>query len=151
MVEYFHKDFLWPHVELLLMDIPTLKLDPELKTGNESVDLQHHFFAELINRVSANLLESQDHDYRKRLLSELEKYAVFHFTSEENIAYSYKIECLRKHQERHAELLNELNTHVNDLLSGRYSTDDFILFLCNWFVGHTMYEDCKFFNGECPY
>jgi hemerythrin len=133
------------------MNLHKLKIDPEFKTGNVSVDLQHQYFSELINRISVALLETNDDDYRKRLLSELVKYGTFHFTSEENIAFSCNIKGLRKHQERHEELLKELNAHINDLLSGRYSTGDFIGFLCDWFAGHTMHEDYKLFKGVNPY
>jgi len=79
------------------------------------------------------------------------KYADFHFTSEENVAISCDLQPLQKHQERHKELLSELNMHVNDLLSGRYSTDKFIGFLHDWFAGHTIYEDRRLFKRENPY
>lgn len=130
-----------------------MSLDPakwarDYTTGNESVDLQHQYFAKLINRICADLHASNDTKYKKRLLDELVKYARFHFTSEENIAYSLGLEGLGRHHERHHELLDEIDTHIDDLLIGKYSTDDFVNFLVEWFYGHTVYEDTRFFLGD---
>lgn len=124
-----------------------LTLIPERKTGNAAVDSQHQFFADLINRISENLLVTKDHDYKEKLLSELIKYGTFHFTSEENIAFSRKLKGLHRHRERHLELIDELEHSIQKLLLGGCSTDDFIKFLHDWFIGHTMYEDHNLFKS----
>lgn len=125
-----------------------LKWQDGFATKNESVDLQHHYFVDLINRISTTLRETDDRKLHKKLFLEIVKYADFHFTSEENIAFTCKLPGLQKHHERHAELLDELKHHIEDLLAGSYSADDFTSFLINWFTGHTVYEDKKFFQGE---
>ena len=84
-------------------------------------------------------------EYRKKLLDELTKYARFHFTSEENIAFDLKLDGLNGHHERHIELLAELDMHINDLFSRKYTTEEFVNFLLQWFIGHTVYEDTKLF------
>ena len=65
-----------------------LEWESDFETGNEYVDLQHRFFVDLINRVGANFKKTDDVVYIEKLISELRKYADFHFTSEENIATS---------------------------------------------------------------
>lgn len=130
-----------------------MRLDPvnwkkEYSTGNESVDYQHQYFAKLINRISDNLLETNDLEYRKRLLYELTKYAQFHFTSEENIAYSLELKGINKHHERHMELLEEIRHHSKELFVGKYTTEAFVEFLFHWFIGHTIYEDTSFFSEK---
>ena len=122
---------------------------PSYTTGNKAVDFQHQCFVDLINRISKSLLETEDEKYREKLLIELIKYAEFHFTSEENLAFlDNKIEGLHVHHKRHMELLEELCCHTKDLMKDHYSAEEFIRFLINWFVGHTVYEDCAFFLGE---
>ncbi|MET0118472.1 MAG: hemerythrin domain-containing protein [Sedimenticola sp.] len=132
------------------MAISTLTWKPEYTTGNESVDHQHQYFTELINRVCASLERSDDEAYRRRLLMELVKYGEFHFCSEENIAYELGLKGQPVHRDRHREMLSELNDHVEDLLAGRYTVARFADFLHNWFAGHTIYEDTAFFlqGGE---
>ncbi len=125
-----------------------LKWQEGFATRNESVDLQHHYFVDLINRVSTTIRETDDPGVHKRLFLEIIKYADFHFTSEENIVLTCKLPGLQRHHDRHAELLEELKHHTEDLLAGSYTADDFIQFLTNWFTGHTIYEDGKMFHGK---
>jgi len=123
-----------------------LEWESEFETGNEYVDLQHRFFVDLLNRVGINFRETDDAAYAEKLISELRKYADFHFTSEENIATSCNLQGVSAHHQRHLELLEEFNHHAEDLKKGLITVDQFLGFLTDWFVGHTVYEDQKFFN-----
>jgi len=123
-----------------------LEWESEFETGNEYVDLQHRFFVDLLNRVGINFRETDDAAYTEKLISELRKYADFHFTSEENIATSCNLQGVSAHHQRHLELLEEFNHHAEDLKKGLITVDQFLGFLTDWFVGHTVYEDQKFFN-----
>ena len=123
-----------------------LEWQKDFETGNEYVDLQHRYFVDLIKRVSMNFKESDDDAYKERLINELRKYAEFHFTSEENIATSCKLPGVRGHHERHQELLEEFNHHAADLSNGSLTVNQFLNFLTDWLIGHTLYEDQKFLN-----
>ena len=116
------------------------------ETGNAVVDLQHRYFVDLINRVARSFKETDDDAYKERLISELRKYADFHFTSEENIATSCRLAGVSGHHQRHLELLAEFNHHAADLKNGFQTVDQFLDFLTDWFVGHTVYEDQKLFQ-----
>ena len=118
----------------------------DFETGNEYVDLQHRYFVDLINRVGINFRETNDVVYKEKLISELRKYADFHFTSEENIATSCNLSGISSHHQRHLELLEEFNHHAEDLNKGLKKVDEFLGFLTDWFAGHTIYEDQKLFK-----
>ena len=124
-----------------------LEWESDFETGNEYVDLQHRYFADLINRVGVNFRETDDAAYKEKLISELRKYADFHFTSEENIATSCNLPAVSRHHQRHLELLEEFNHHAEDLKNGVKTVDEFLGFLTDWFMGHTIYEDQKFFKS----
>ena len=113
------------------------------ETGNEEIDLQHHYFVGLINRIHNNFKHSTDKDHQQRLLTELLKYADFHFTSEENIAFSLNSPELTTHNQRHAELLEETKKHALELQQGEITIDQFVMYLYQWFSGHTIHEDRK--------
>jgi hemerythrin len=119
----------------------------DFATGNEYVDLQHRYFVDLINRVEINFRETNDVVYKKKLITELRKYADFHFTSEENIATACNLTGIISHHQRHLELLEEFNHHAEDLNRGLTTVDEFLGFLTDWFVGHTIYEDQKLFKA----
>ena len=125
-----------------------IEWESNFETGNEIVDSQHRYFVDLINRVGLNFKETDDDAYKERLISELRKYADFHFTSEENIATASKLPGISSHHQRHAELLEEFNQHAADLKNGSQTVDDFLNFLTDWFIGHTVYEDQKLFHSN---
>ena len=119
----------------------------DYETGNEYVDLQHRYFLDLIKRVGINFNETNDAVYKEKLIIELRKYADFHFTSEENIATSCNLPGVSGHHQRHIELLEEFNHHAADLNKGLKAADDFLDFLTDWLIGHTIYEDKKLFKA----
>ena len=121
-----------------------LEWESEFETGNEYVDLQHRYFVDLIKRVGVSFRQTDDDAYKEKLISELRKYADFHFTSEENIATSMGLPGVMAHHHRHQELLEEFNHHAQDLKKGTTTVDQFVDFLTNWFIGHTVYEDQEF-------
>ena len=55
------------------------------ETGVEDIDLQHHYFLNLINHIADAIREKKEHSYIEALVSELEAYAKFHFKSEERM------------------------------------------------------------------
>ncbi|MDJ0984457.1 MAG: hemerythrin family protein [Desulfobacterales bacterium] len=125
-----------------------IEWESNFETGNDIVDAQHRYFVDLINRVAINFRETDDGAYKDRLVSELRKYADFHFTSEENIATSYRLTGIAGHHQRHVELLEEFNHHAADLKNGQLTVDSFLDFLTDWFIGHTVYEDQKLFHSN---
>ena len=126
-----------------------LEWESDFETGNEYVDLQHRYFLNLIARIRKKFKESNDVDYKRKLIIELKKYAEFHFTSEENIATSHNLpEAISSHHQRHLELLEEFDHNAEDLDKDLKSIDDFLGFLTDWFIGHTIYEDQKLFKKE---
>jgi hemerythrin len=76
----------------------------------------------------------------------LRKYADFHFTSEENMATSCNLPGVSWHHQRHCELLEEFNHHAEELNKSLKTVGEFLGFLTDWFVGHTIYEDQKLFK-----
>jgi len=123
-----------------------LEWESNFETGNENVDLQHRFFVDLLNRIGEEFREADDAAYTEKLISELRKYADFHFTSEENIATSLNLSGVNSHHQRHLELLEEFNHHAEDLNKGLITVAQFLNFLTDWFIGHTIYEDQTLFN-----
>jgi hemerythrin len=123
-----------------------LEWESDFETGNEDVDLQHRYFLDLINRIRKSFSESNDIAYKEKLIIELRKYADFHFTSEENIATFCNLSGVSGHHQRHLELLEEFKHHAEDLANGLKTIDQFLGFLTDWFVGHTIYEDKTLFK-----
>lgn len=118
------------------MQVYTLEWKAEYETGVEEIDLQHRYFMSLINRLSAELDSCEDANYRRRLLDELAKYAVFHFTSEENMMFKFGYAGLERQRLLHLELIDQLSWRMQST-----AYDDLFAFLVSWFVHHTVEED----------
>jgi hemerythrin-like metal-binding protein len=125
-----------------------LKWVSEFEIGNEYVDLQHRHFLDLITRIRKNFRETNDDDYKRKLIIELHKYADFHFTSEENIAFSLDLPRIESHRQLHLQLLEELNQNAENLDKGLKTIDEFLEFITDWFLVHTQHEDRKFFKKD---
>lgn len=118
----------------------------EYELGVEDIDLQHHYFANLINRLSRDFEQVHDEVLRLSLLAELNAYARFHFVSEENLMARASYPGLAQHRAQHLRLIDELS-HREGRLVLRRGDDDaapVLDFLVQWFLGHTMHEDRQF-------
>jgi len=112
--------------------------------GIEEIDLQHHYFLDLINRLAGELTVAEDPHYRQALFKELGAYAHFHFISEENIVYRAGYAALNEHKGHHDLLVDRLNVHKLEFEEGRIRAEEIIDFLLLWFIKHTLGEDKKF-------
>ena len=111
--------------------------------GNQSIDKEHQIFAELINKLIQAEVENRENDYLDRIILEIQKYAEFHFVSEENYMLDVEFPGLKNHQKQHSMLLEEFNLALNYLELEQKSYTDFISFLLAWFKGHTVAQDKK--------
>lgn len=118
------------------------------RTGNHEVDLQHEYFASLINRLAGEIALTDSKAHKARLLNELKLYAQFHFTSEENLIHRDHPEHLVRHREIHLDLLDRLANEILRVGEDDTNTEELLSFLCDWFVQHTVREDRRVFNPE---
>jgi hemerythrin-like metal-binding protein len=118
----------------------------DYEIGLEDIDLQHHFFFNLINRLAKELQQTKDVQYRIDLINELNAYAKFHFISEENIMRKSNYPDFLIHKFDHLNLIEKLSNKENRL----FLTDEdseavaVINFLREWFLNHTRNVDRKF-------
>lgn len=119
---------------------------PEYEIGIEDIDLQHHFFLNLINRLGKEIEESKNLSYRAALIEELNAYGRFHFISEENMMLKAGYPKFTKHKALHLELLDQLSTRGNmlSLNNSNKAAPEILNFLIDWFLKHTMIEDRLF-------
>lgn len=91
------------------MDENIIKWKPEYNTGIERIDFEHRIFLELVNSFKYAIDKNRPNEELVRILTEIEKYAEFHFISEENCMFLINYPVLKEHQIQHFELLERLN------------------------------------------
>ena len=114
--------------------------------GVEDIDMQHHYFLRLINRLSEEIDKTAKLDQKISLINELKAYASFHFISEENIMAQYEYPLLAEHKQHHLMLLDQLSSKgaMLEMHMSREDFDNIINFLATWFTQHTVKEDRLF-------
>jgi len=111
--------------------------------GSEQIDNEHKVFVEIIGRIHDAVLKEKSTDDIKRLIRELETYAVFHFVSEENIMIDSEFPGVEEHKKEHKELLKTLDSKIKKITSREEDPNTLVYFLINWFVEHTSSRDLK--------
>lgn len=115
----------------------------EYSIGILRVDYQHKYFLELINWLGENLYLTDDLAMRQRYVEEVVRYAKFHFISEENFMCAIGYGEMEAHKALHTQLIERLNYHILRLELNREDLPEFITFLEEWFINHTVNEDKK--------
>ena len=111
--------------------------------GHARIDFEHQIFVDLIVRIHDAAKSGEDKDYLQRLLYELRKYAEFHFISEENIMYAIHYPEYEAHKLLHHKLLERYSQKTIEIELEEQTIDDFLTFLKDWFINHTLKEDSK--------
>jgi hemerythrin-like metal-binding protein len=125
---------------------PPIVWQPAFDLGVEDIDLQHHYFANLINRLALDFRTVQDASLRLSMLAELNAYARFHFVSEENLMARAAYPGLAAHRAHHLRLIDELSHREGRMILATDASDagPVLAFLVQWFMGHTRHEDRQF-------
>ena len=114
--------------------------------GIEDIDFQHHYFLNLINRLSEELNVVTSAERQAALIAELNAYARFHFISEENIMAKAGYPELESHRQLHLDLIRQLNSReaLLKIEKSPQRADEVIEFLSQWFLHHTTGDDRRF-------
>ncbi|HEX5743255.1 MAG TPA: hemerythrin domain-containing protein [Flavobacteriaceae bacterium] len=116
--------------------------DLKFETGIPRIDLEHKIFLELFNSYRVAILKNKDDSELNKIINVIEKYAEFHFTSEETFMAEIKYPGLNNHQHLHFDLLEKLNIakHKSN------NSLEFLQFAFDWFSHHTTHEDKSISN-----
>ncbi|MCK5679472.1 bacteriohemerythrin [bacterium] len=113
---------------------------------NPNIDAEHQIFIKLINKLISAHNNGLDDNYCGRLSLEIQKYAEFHFVSEENFMIDIGYPLLDEHHEQHVLILEKFNVEMNYIELGQRSYAEFITFLVDWLTEHTLMQDKKIGN-----
>ena len=76
-------------------------------------------------------------------LDEVKKYAVFHFTSEQNIMFDVDYPDIEPHIKEHEMLLALFDSRVHQFRSQEIGLEQVVEFLFEWFAIHTTQVDTR--------
>lgn len=115
----------------------------EYEIGNFEIDSQHHVFVKTIQKIHMAVGNDRSDKHIERLVSEVHKYAEYHFCSEENIMHEIDYPDIEDHKKEHQDLIEELSNLVWQFDFQQRDTSSLIEFLVKWFKNHTIIYDKK--------
>ncbi len=121
----------------------TLNWKKEYSVGIFEIDAEHKIFLKTIKKIHNAFEKHIELDIQKRLLTELYKYADFHFTSEENVMLMCNYPDFEAHLNQHVELMQKLADIVNFNDISKINEVGLVDFLVKWFKEHTTSTDLK--------
>lgn len=121
-----------------------VKWDAKFAIGVEEIDIQHHMFFNLCNKFNEAITQNAPQEWLQRLMLEIQRYAAFHFVSEENVMYQHRFPDLTEHKKHHAFLLDTYRAKVSAYEVGQCTLKEIEEFLFNWLALHITNEDKKF-------
>lgn len=126
--------------------IQKIAWDKSYEVGNYEIDTEHKIFLKTLKKIEDAYLNGYDDAYLSLLMLELFKYADFHFSSEENLMYKIRYPDIKTHKEEHRELLFQLRNLINSTDVETIRMNEFLAFVFNWFITHTVGSDRKIAN-----
>ena len=110
-----------------------------MDVGHDRIDFEHKMFLALIKNIADACRQNKPREFLTRLLIELERYASFHFCSEENIALEHGEQNpeFAAHHRIHEYLLKELRTRIRRHHAGEEDPMTIVTFFIDWFGQHT--------------
>ncbi|MGD8907898.1 MAG: hemerythrin domain-containing protein [Chromatiales bacterium] len=125
------------------MPLIAVEWSENFEVGHERIDFEHKIFLNLIRETS--LLSERETSLERVLkhLNEVKQYAVFHFTSEENIMFDVEYPEIIAHKNEHDRLLALYDSRIHEYRSDEIDLDDVVEFLFEWFALHTTQVDTR--------
>ena len=121
------------------------KLDKSMIVGIEQLDKQHQIMVDMLNRMSIAIIEQSTEEVIEGLLTDLQQYTCFHFSSEEEQFRCYAYPDALQHAAAHQTLIEKI-----DDINTRYQRGEIDLstelmdLLTDWVFGHIKGSDMRF-------
>lgn len=120
-----------------------IQWDKKYLVNHPRIDHEHQVFVELIRAVALACDDNPPKEKALRLLMEVQKYAEFHFVSEENIMIDADYPEVQQHQSEHRRLLSTLDNELHQFRADRIALSHISNFLFEWFALHTTRVDMR--------
>ncbi len=125
---------------------------PQFRIGQDDIDADHRYLILLINTVELVLRFPDDPRNVDLALTELRRYAEYHFEREERIQIAYSYIHLDQHKREHRALLAEIDVLAQRIHATLEDPDggvegvkaqsgEITAFLRKWLVDHVMKAD----------
>ncbi len=111
--------------------------------GLPEMDSQHDYLYSLFDRIEKVPVVT-DRAFMQTLLKEIERYLLFHFTSEEYLMRCYNFPGFSMHQSDHESAGNRFVKFLDDFDSDSLNPIALSIFLTGWLMEHSAQSDAEY-------
>lgn len=116
-----------------------------LSVGIAEIDYQHQKLVQLINDLNEAMKSGKGRDITGKIISELTKYTLSHFATEEKYFAQYAYPDADAHKSEHAKFVEKVSVFKKDFEQSRIGVTIPIMdFLSDWLKNHIMGSDKKY-------
>lgn len=121
-----------------------IKWDPSFEMGIEIIDSQHKRLVAYIN----DFYEANQSDFKKdvlvKLVLDLKKYAMIHFSTEEIYFQKYYYPGAERHINQYKTFIHKVNSIQDSIKTGQeINSQDVLDFFKNWILHHLKESDME--------
>jgi hemerythrin-like metal-binding protein len=116
----------------------------DFNLGMTEIDAQHYILIELINQVWVAVVKKPDRGEALRILEELERYTITHFTAEEIFMREITYPNFDLHKEEHTKFVARIAEEKAKVIAGGAVTLGLIHFLKDWLINHILVADKEY-------
>lgn len=116
----------------------------EFELGMPEIDAQHKVLIDLINQVWVAVIKKPDREAALRILGELEKYTIAHFTAEEIFMREMDYDQFKEHKDSHEKFIARIAQEKTKILAGQAITLEILQFLKDWLINHILVSDKEY-------
>jgi len=129
-----------------------LEWSDALKVNVAVIDRQHQRLVQMINDLNEAMKKGKGKDILGKILDEMVRYALTHFSTEETYFDRYQYPEAAPHKSEHAAFVNKVKQFKSDFDKNKVGLSIEILnFLSDWLVKHIQGTDKRygpFFNQK---
>ncbi|HNN12651.1 MAG TPA: hemerythrin family protein [Anaerolineales bacterium] len=115
-----------------------------LSTGDESLDNQHRYLVDLLNKLGEAINEGHGSESLARILGALRFYAGWHFGKEEDCFETYHCPAAGKNKKAHAVFIEKFDTFNNEFNRIGGSNELALMIheeISDWIINHILIVD----------
>ena len=112
----------------------------EYSVNNEVIDGQHRGLFKILNELD-QCIEKKEYQRMSNILTDLEVYALFHFSDEENAMEKWGYPDFNKHKKEHEEFGTTVQDFNKKTLEESAVCKEVLNYLLNWITNHIKVSD----------
>lgn len=126
-----------------------LAWDPSLTTGDVTLDNQHKYLIETLNKLGSAIEDNYGRENITRILAMLKFYADWHFGKEEECMILYECPAAEKNKKTHSAFIQKFNKHHDEYIESG-GTDELALkiheTISDWIISHILVVDSELYS-----